>query len=220
MTETLTRPRSATLAGTAGLVFVATVIVQNVIRGGGPASDAPTSEVIDHFADATGIEGLLVALFALGGLALAVFLGGLWARLDEVPEARSWTRTGIVGAIGLYALFSGVVACEVALVVAADRSEATSTVPTLWILHNTTFAALSLALGIGLLGLSQAAVKAKLIPSVFATIGIVGAACSALGTALAPASADATPAAMLPALVGFLAWLAFVVTAGVRLRRA
>lgn len=219
MTETVDTRRPSNLAGIAGLVFVAGVVVTNVVRAGSPAPDATTAELVDHFADGRAREIALVAGFAVAGLALAIFVAGLWTRLRDHTGAEAWIRTGVVGAIGVFSAFSLVMATEMGVVIAAGRRDAAATVPTLWILQSTVFVTLYLALGIALLGLSQAAVRAGLAPAAFGPIGAVAALGLLVGTVLGPISADDAPVAALPALAGFLTWLVFVVVVGLRLRR-
>jgi hypothetical protein len=211
-------PASAA-AGACGLAFVGLVVVQNVLRAGAPKNDAPTDDVVRYFADHRPLEWLLVVTFVLGGFALAYYAGGLAkAVADRTPEARDWLVTGLLGVAGIVAIFTAMVACEVGLVVGArDGAIASTVVPTLWTLHNALFALLNLVIAVALLGLSRAAVAARLAGPSFHLIGAAGAVLLAFAAALAPVLAETTSPALVLALVGFIAWLGLLVVTGRRL---
>jgi hypothetical protein len=118
------------------------------------------------------------------------------------------------------ALFSTLVACEVALLSVAARSDVDSqTLVVLWILHNAVFGVLTLSIGIALLGLSQAAVRSRLIHASFKPIGVVGACLLAFNTAVAPLIVASTSPLMAVGLVGFACWVAFVIVTAYKLVR-
>jgi hypothetical protein len=204
-----------------GAAFTAIVIAQNLIRGASaPQNDAPITDVLEHYRDDTGIAVLLTAMFVLGGACLTGFVAELtrrlWRRGSEV-----WTTVGLIGAIGVIGTFSLVVAAEAALVGAAGRENPDlGTIDALWLTHNAVFSILGLALAMALLGLGRAGAAAGLTPAFFRWLAPVGATALCIGAAGAPVEADGTAmAAMLPALIGFLVWLALLVSTSVRMVR-
>ena len=80
---------------------------------------------------------------------------------------------------------------------------------------------LYLSLAIALLGLSRAGVAAGLTPRAFERLAPIGAALLAVGAIAGPAivAGDAMPVFGLAGL-GFVVWLAFLVSTGLRLVRS
>ncbi len=212
-----TRPGRLGWAGLGGIVFAVTIIVQNILRGAGsPANDADPAAVVHYFATHRGIEWTLVVLFSIGGFGITLFAGGLWARTTSAdPRTRPWAQTGVIGVCGIVAIFSTMVACEVALMTLAHQpAAAPEAVTVVWLLHNSVFAVLTLSMAVALLGLSQAASQTRVVPALFKPVGIVGASLLALNTALAPAVAETSTPLLAFGLAGFVCWVAFVATAG------
>jgi hypothetical protein len=223
-TDPVTRPPgrgdlTARLAGAGAIAFSAVVVLQNVIRGGAaPTNDASAADVLRYYADHRAVTFVLVGLFVLSGAALAAFLGGAMRRL--VTGGRpAWAIAGAVGATGIMALFAVVVAAEQALSVAATRARPDlGAIDALWAFHNSAFSVLSLSLAIALVGLARAGVSAGITPRIFDRLAPPAAGLLALGAVAGPAIAagDAMPIFALSTL-GFVTWLAFLVTTGIRL---
>jgi hypothetical protein len=209
-------------AGMGALAFVGIVAAQNVIRGGSaPANDASADEVLTHYADHRGTTALLAALFVVGGASLAVFLGGVMRRM-ATGDRRGWAYTGYVGAIAVLSVFAVLVGTESALSVVANGDHpSTAAVEALWALHNSVFTVLFLFIGVALLGLGRAGVAAGVTPRVFDRLAPVGFVLLASAGAVGPfiAAGDAMPAFAVGAC-GFLIWLAFLATTGLRLVRS
>jgi hypothetical protein len=212
----------ARLAGLGALAFVGIVVLQNILRGSSaPANGASGDEVLAYYAGHRTITFVLVATFVLSGAGLAAFLGGTMRRLLAGGRP-AWAITGCIGAIGVMALFAVVVAAEQALSVLAmaDRPDV-GTIEALWVFHNSVFTVLCLSLAIALLGLSRAGVGAGLTPRAFEVLAPVGAGLLALGAIAGPAVAAGDAMAMFGlASVGFVTWLAFLVSTGLRLVRS
>ena len=204
----------------AGLGFTTTVVIQNALRGRAPQVQASVDEITKFYNDNRVAEGALVALFVVGAFCLARFIGGLWTRLDrESDTVRRSARTGVIGGAAILALFTAMVACEIALVVGSDNTELASTVAPMWLLHNSIFSVLSLFVGVALFGLSRASAAAGLISSRIKGIAVAGAALLAGSTAFAPITVDHFGPLSLVSLVGFLGWLTFLVAVSLRIRR-
>jgi hypothetical protein len=212
----------ARVAGLGALAFVVVVVLQNIVRGSSaPSNGASGGEVLAHYVDHRATTFLLVACFVVSGAALAMFLGGAMRRLLAGGRP-GWAIIGFVGAAVVMALFAVVVACEQALsVVAAGDRPDVGAIEALWALHNSAFSVLSLSIGIALVGLARAGVAAGLTHPTFERLAPVGAGLLALGAIAGPAIAagDAMPVFALSA-VGFLMWLAFLVSTGLRLVRS
>jgi hypothetical protein len=210
-------------AGGGGLVFATTVIIQNVLRGASaPSNGASSASIAANFTQHASIESLLVVLFTAGGFGLALFTGGVWARCVEVdPSSRPWAQTGLLGVAGIIALFSALVACEVALIAGVAREDlGGQTLALLWVVHNAVFAVLTLSIAIALLGLSGAAVRSGLIHARFRFIGIFGACLLGFNTAVAPLIVSSASPLMAVGLLGFACWVVFVVVTSYRLLAA
>ncbi len=215
-------PRATRIAGLGGLAFVATVILQNVLRGASaPSNGASARDVLTHYADHRSLTFVLVATFVLGGLGLATFLGGAMRTMVDGPR-RAWAYTGFAGAAGVLALFSTLVATEQAIsVVAHGAGPDEGAVAALWALHNSVFTVLWLFIGIALLGLARAGVAAGITPPIFDRLAPIGFLLLAIGCVAGPGIAAGDVMGLFGlALVGFLIWLAFLAATGLRLLRS
>jgi hypothetical protein len=212
---------SPRLAGAAALSFVAVVVAQNVIRGGSaPSNGASAEDVLAYYADHRPITFLLAATFLVGGGALATFLGGVTRRLTAGARPAA-AYTGLVGGIGVISLFSILVATEEALsVVAHGRDPDLGAIQALWAVHNSVFTVLFVSLGVALVGLARAGVGAGLTHRRFDWLAPLGAGLLGVAAVAGPAIAggDAVPLFGVGVL-GFLVWLAFLTTTGLRLVR-
>jgi hypothetical protein len=209
------------LAGSGGLLFVAVVVAQNIVRGvTAPANGATPAAIARSFAEHRGIERGLVVAFVASGVALSLFVAGTWTRVAR-ERGRAWGQVFFLGACGVLAIFSTLVGLEISLLVATDRETPTlAVVEALWTLHNGVFGVLQLSLAVALLGLSQSAVAAGLVHRAFRWIGPVGAVLLAVGAVAAPdvAAGRAAPAMGLAGL-GFLAWLVTMTATSIGLLR-
>jgi hypothetical protein len=213
---------SRRLAGVGAITFAATVFVQNIIRGASvPRNGATTADILTHYTEHRPVTFVLVATYVLSGIALALFLGGAMRHLIS-SDRRAWAITGLVGSTCIMSLFAIVVAGEEALSVTAQRSQPNlGAIEGLWTLHNSVFTILDLSIAIALLGLSRAGVAAGITPRLFTRLAPVGSALLLVGTLAGPsiAAGDAQPLFGLAGL-GFVIWLAFLVTTGLRLARS
>jgi len=214
---------SSRMAGAGAITFAVTVLAQNVIRGASaPANGASAADVLTHYADHRAITFVLVATYVVSGAGLFVFLGGAMSRL--VGSARKgWAYTGLFGAASILGLFTVVVAAEQALSGVATRGQPNSggAIEALWTLHNSVFSLLDLSIAAALLGLARAGIAAGLTPKAFRRLAPMGAAMLVVGALAGPAISigDAMPLFGV-AGVGFVVWLAFVFTTGVRMIRS
>lgn len=213
---------SARLAGAGALTFAVTVVVQNLVRGASaPAMDASSREILTHYAGHDLITYFLTATYVVSGIGIAVFLGGAMRRL-LASARRGWAFTGFVGATSIMALFAVVVAAEQAVGVVAHQDQASiAAIEALWALHNSVFTVLELAIATALLGLARAGVAAGITPRIFDRLAPVGSALLLVGTLAGPSIAGGHNMALFGvSALGFVVWLAFVATTGLRLVRS
>lgn len=213
---------SERVAGLGALVFVVTVIAQNLIRGASaPGNGATSTEVLSHYADHEAIMFVLLGTYVVGGIGLAVFLGGAMRRLFA-STSRGWALTGLIGATCVMAMFSVVVAGEQALTVAAHQDHPDAgAVGALWALHNSVFTVLDLSIAVALLGLSKAGVADGMTPQAFGRLAPIGAVLLLVGTLAGPAIAAGHAMVLFGVTgLGFLVWLAFLTGTGMRLVRS
>jgi len=214
----VTRDLGERVAGVGAVGFAALVVVQNVVRGSAPLPGDEMSEVVSYFGDHRATMVALLLTFVASLCCLVSFLGGVARRLLH-SQRRGFATLGLVGAATVIAMFSGVVASEQALSVVArtsdpDRGAASA----LWALHNSIFTVNLLFIGLALVGLSRAGIAAGVTPRWFGPLAPIGAALLAGGTVAGPfiAAGDA-PGVFAVSVIGFMTWLLFLVSTGVRL---
>lgn len=209
------------LAGAGAITFAVTVFAQNVIRGvTAPANGASSTDVLSHYSSDRAVMLVLAATYVVSGAGLAAFLGGAMRRL-LAGDRRGWAITGFVGAAGIMALFGVVVGAEQALGGVAHQSQPDiGAIQAVWAIHNSVFTVLDFSIAVALFGLARAGVAAGITPRVFARLAPVGAGLLLVGTLAGPAIAvgEAMPLFGITG-IGFLIWLSFVLTTGLRLVR-
>ncbi len=207
------------VGGIGGLVFVASVVAQNLLRSAMPANDARASTITRFYADHRSTEAVLAVLFALGAVGLATFTGALLTRLRGTT-ARGPAIGGAVGVGGVIAMFSTTVAVDLALSAYVHRGHADPGVVTgLWLVHAAAFGVLAIFLGIALAALAAASAADGLVGAAWKSVGLVGGVLLLVGGAATPAVIDGS-GIMAVALVGFLVWLVFLTAASIALLRA
>ena len=150
-----TRPEARAPArivgGVGGLVFVASVVAQNLIRAGAmPANDARVGRIIDFYAGHRGSTFALAALFAVGAAGIAAFAGALVARLTD-SSVRGAALAGAIGVAGVFAVYSTMLATDLALSGYVNRgAPGHGVVSAMWTLHNAVFGVLLVAIGVAL----------------------------------------------------------------------
>lgn len=208
-------------AGLAGLAFAVSVAALNVIipaAGLQPAPDASASEVLTKISDNRDQLAVTFGLVALNVVLLGVFIAGIVERVGDA--APIFARVGLLGGIGVLLLFPLSIVPIVVIASSGDELAASpALVSVLWDLHFAMFALVHVVLGLGLLGLSVAAARAKLVPGWFAVVGPIGALFLVAGTLPLVEAAQGSMAVMSIGLPGFVAWLVFAGTAGVKMWR-
>ena len=203
------------VGGIGGLVFVATVIVQNSIRGlSAPPDDALPAKVIHFYATGRTSTLVLAALFPLGAAGLAAFIGVLGSRLLG-GATRAPAVAGILGAAGIFATYTMLIASDGALAGYVHRGGTDpGVVSALWVTHNAVFGVLLVSIAVALAGLTAAASEAGLVGRTWKPVGAIGALALAVTGAASPALLDGSPVVGL-GLAGFLVWVGFVANSAV-----
>ena len=206
------------LAGAGGLVFAAILLAQNIIRAGGPGFGAAPAQVIAYFLHHRVAALVPLGLFPIGMIALFAFIAGVRARADR-EDSRWWASMGTLGAATIAALFAVVNITEIVLTAKADRLAASpAVVQALWGMHAAAFGLDLAAIAVALIGLSRAAAAVPLIPAWLTVAAWPGAACLLTAAVFTVALANGGTWVAV-GLIGFIVWLAFVVTASVSLLR-
>ena len=205
--------------GLAGVGFGAVVITVNILLGsaGQPFAGAERAEVLDFFATSEATVRLGSALAPLAWLCLLVFAAGVAAATRGRGAARAdgWALIGVGGAAMQNSLFAGVVACQLVL---ANASLSDDVAWGIWELHNALFALNAMSLAVIMFSLSVAGLRTALIRRWHATVGLVGAVAMTIAAVMSPWAADGGPLAMI-GFAGFIMWLVWIITYGVRLVR-
>jgi hypothetical protein len=204
------------LAGAGGLIFVALLVVQNLVRASGPSFGAGPTTVTSYFADHRAAALVPLALFPLGMVAILCFAAGIRARASDA-EGRWWADVGTLAIIVLAGLFAIVNIVEIVIAATgSDLESAPHVVRALWTFHSAAFGLNLAAIAIALTALSRATRRSGLIPRWLAVLALPGAAClfaAAVGTV---AIAEGGSWLYLGYL-GFAVWGLFLVVAGTAL---
>ena len=189
-------------------MFVATLVAQNVTRGISNLSNrASGAAVIRDYAQHRSAHWVLAVMFVVGAFGLVTFVATLWNRLRDGQSALP-IRVGVLGVVGIIALFATTVGIDVALTSYVHLGHATPDVARgLWMLHNGVFSILELMIAIALIGLTFASVAGRMIGTPWRTVGAVGAALLLLSPLAAPAVTEGSPLFAVSA-IGFVLWLA------------
>jgi hypothetical protein len=221
-TQQPTRTRKRTTnaqvgAGVGGMVFVATLVVQNVLRSKAPGFGAAPAPVAAYFAHNRAAVLIPLGLFPLGMVALTAFVAGVWTVTD--PDHKQWAHLGALGATAIMALFAVVNISEIALAAKASALAASpAVVQALWAIHAGAFGLDLAAIAVTLIGLSRAARSSRLIGPWAAAAALPGAACFLIAATFTVALANGGPWIAV-GLIGFIAWLIFVIDASINLLR-
>jgi hypothetical protein len=213
--------RDALLAGVAGVVFLALLVLQNLLKAATDPSNTASAAQILHFAhDRAWTVHLLVVTYVIGFPALFLFAGGLARRCSELaPASEVWGRLGRSSVAVIAVLFGLINVLQVVLVAARGELAADpALVSTLWAAHNAVFTLNLLAVGGALVGLGRAATLARLVPSWIGRLSLVGGIL--LAVAAAPAVAEVHGSKILVlGLAGFVCWLLLLASCSIRLLR-
>lgn len=205
--------------GWAGLVFVALLIIQNLVRASAPGFGATPHSVTTYFLDHHTAAVLPLMLFPVGMIAVLTFAAAV-RNLARSATERFWSTLGGTAVIVIAGLFGIINIIEIAFVIDGRALlGAPAAAGALWTVHAAAFGFNLTAIGIALVGLSRVAVSHHLIPPALAVVAVAGAACLVAASLTTLALVQGAPTLYL-GFVGFIVWGVFLVVAGVALVRS
>jgi hypothetical protein len=205
-------------AGIGGLVFVAALVVQNLLRAQAPGFDAAPGAVSAYFLHHRAAALIPLGLFPVEILALFAFVAGVSTSAGR-SENRWWATMGTLGVAAIASLFAIVNIIEIVLTAkAGNLAHAPGVVEALWAVHGAAFGLDLAAIAVALIGLSRVATATALMPPWLGAAVLPGAACLLIASVFTVALTNGGPWLAL-GLVGFLLWLAFMVATSISLLR-
>ncbi len=211
------------LVGAAAIAFVVSVVIENVVLAGtgAPSYGAPIEEVLAYYAanrDSVAIASGLVALYLPLLLVFATGLHGLVERRGGAGA--DWSRLAMAAGAALSAIFVLVNVLQIGLALSAGGlAEPTPAFALVWHAHAAAFALALPMLGTTFIGAALAAHASGLTPVWQRLLGLLGG--SLLLTAGVGTLAIADGSALIfVGLLGFAAWLIWLLATGVRLVRS
>jgi len=211
------------LVGAAAIAFVVSVVIENAVFAvtGAKAYGDPIEEVLAYYAanrDSVAIASGLVALYLP---LLLVFLTGLHGLVERRGGAGAdWSRLALAAGATVSAIFVLVNVLQIGLVLSAGGlTEPTPAFELVWRAHAAAFALALPTLGTTFIGSALAAHASGLTPAWQRLLGLVGGSlllAAGLGNL---AIADGSPL-LFVGLLGFAAWLVWLLATGVRLVRS
>ena len=210
------------LVGAAAIAFAVSVVIDNAVLSGSGSTTfgAPIEEVLafaqnrDAIAIALGLQAVELPL-------LLIFVTGLHGLVGRRGAAGTdWSRLAVAAGATLAAIFAlGTVAFIGVVLSAGGLAEPTPAFELAWQLHAAAFALSLPALAITFIGAALAAHASGLTPAWQRLLGLVGGSlllAAGLGNL---AIADGS-ALIFVGLLGFAAWLVWLLATGVRLVRS
>lgn len=209
------------LGGGAGLVFACGVALQNaVLLSGNPMPGASLEDIRRFYADGQTRIAIGVGLVAVNIVCLLFFASAAADRLDGDPASRIAGRTGFGAAVLLAGAFLTTTALQAVLTVRVDSLAAAGDLQTIWDLHSAAFAMSASSLAVALLAFSLGSwISGRLVPRWASLVGFAGAAALVVAGALVVSTVDGGPG-IYAQLIGFVAWLVFLVTTSIHLLRS
>jgi hypothetical protein len=205
-------------AGIGGLVFVAGLVFQNILRAKAPAFDAAPAAVSAYFLHHRAAAIIPLGMFPIEMLGFFAFVAGVWTSASR-NENRWWATIGVLGAAAIASLFSLVNIIEIVLTAKAETlAQSPSVVEVLWALHAAAFGLDMAAIAVALIGLSRAATSSGLMPARLGAAVLPGAAFLLVASVFTVALSNGGPWLGV-GLVGFLFWLVFMIATSVSLLR-
>ena len=216
------RVSTTRIVGGAGVALAASVAVQNAVfvGTGAPAFGDPLGEVLAYHAENLGAVAVVVGQEAVNLPLLLLFVTGLHGLVQRRGGAGAdWSRLAVAAGATLSAVFALVMTTHIAVVLAADGlAEPTPAFELVWQLHAAAFALALPALGATFIGAALATHASGLTRPWQRLLGVAGGSLLILAGAGNLAIADGSPL-LFVGLLGFAAWLVWLVVTGLRLIR-
>ncbi len=211
------------VVGAAAIGFVVLFVLENALFAatGAVAYDAPIGDVLDYYSANRDSVAIISALVAVYLPLLLVFLCGLQGLVERRGGAGAdWSRLAVAAGATLSATFVLVNVLQIGLALAAEGLvEPTPELELVWQMHAAAFALALPMLGTTFIGAALAAHASGLTPAWQRVLGLVGG-CMLLGAGLGNLAIADGSALIFVGLLGFAAWLVWLLATGVRLVRA
>ena len=211
------------LAGAAAIALAVSVAVENAVLAGtgAPTYGAPIAEVLAYYAANRASIAIASGLVALYLPLLLVFLTGLHGLVERRGGAGAdWSRLALAAGATTSATFVLVNVLQVGLGLSAgDLAEPTPAFELVWQVHAAAFALALPMLGTTFIGAALAAHASVLTPAWQRLLGLAGASLLLAAGVWNLAIADGS-ALIFVGLLGFAAWLVWLLATGVRLVRS
>jgi len=210
------------LVGAAAIALAASLVIENlVVLAGSPSYASPIKEVLAFHAEHRGSVAIAVGLQALYVPLLLGFLTGLHGLVERRGGAGAdWSRLALAAGATLSAIFVLVNVLQIGLALSAGGlAEPTAAFGLVWQIHAAAVALALPMLGTTCIGSALAAHASGLTPAWQRLLGMVGGSlllAAGLGNL---AIADGSPLIFV-GLLGFVAWLVWLLATGVRLVRS
>jgi len=210
------------LVGAAAIAFAVLVVIENVLFAVTSALPygAPIEEVLAYYAANRGAVAIVSALVALYLPLLLVFVTGLHGLVERRGGAGAdWSRLALAAGATLSAIFVLVNVLQIGLAVSAGGlAEPTSAFELVWQIHAAAFAMALPTMGTTCIGAALATHASGLTPAWQRVLGLVGGSLL-LAAGLGSLAIAEGSALLFVGLLGFAAWLVWLLAAGVRIVR-
>ena len=211
------------LVGAAAIAFAVSVAIENAVLAGsgGPTYGAPIEEVLAWLADNRVAVAIASSQVALNLPLLLVFVTGLHGLVERRGGAGAdWSRLALAAGATLSAIFVLVNVLQIGLALSAGlQAEPTPAFELVWQVHAAAFALALPTLGTTFIGAALAAHASGLTPAWQRLLGLVGGSLLLAAGVGNLAIADGS-ALIFVGLLGFAAWLVWLLATGVRLVRS
>ena len=209
------------LVGAAAIAFAVSVAIENAVLAGATTYGAPIEEVLAYYAANRVTVAIASSQVALNLPLLLVFVTGLHGLVERRGGAGAdWSRLALAAGATLSAILVLFNATQMGLALSAGGlAEPTPAFELVWQVHAAAFALALPTLGTTFIGAALAAHASGLTPAWQRLLGLVGGSlllAAGLGNL---AIADGS-ALIFVGLLGFAAWLVWLLATGVRLVRS
>ncbi|WP_377639764.1 hypothetical protein [Oryzobacter terrae] len=209
--------------GVAAIAFVVAVVVENAVLAGtgAPAFGAPIEDVLTYYAAHGNAVGVASGLVAISLPLLLVSVAGLHGLVERRGGAGAdWSRLAVAAGATLSAVLVLVNVLQVGLALSVGgEGEPTPAFELVWQVHAAAFALALPMLGTTALGTTLATHASGLTPDWQRPLGLVGGSLLLAAGVGNLAVADGSPL-LFVGLLGFVAWLVWLLVTGVRLVRS
>src|SRR3954451_8969386 len=220
---TPTRAFRTWVVGATAIASAALVVIDNVVVGwvDSPTYGAPLKEVLAFHADHRAAVAIAVGLEALNVPLLLLFVTGLHGLVGRRGGAGAdWSRLAVAAGATLSAVMAFyAVLWDGVVLSASGLTEPSPTFELAWQVHAAAFAWSLPALGTTFIGAALAAHASGLTPPWQRLLGLVGGSLLLAAGVGNLAIADGS-ALIFVGLLGFAAWLVWLLATGVRLVRS